>query len=167
MNKGQVFSTDMLIGMVLILLGIGFLGSLMEFNLYNTKQQYNINEFNQKTETAVLTLVNSPWSACYVDGVFLPYSISPAKLKTIGSAGIKQRLGLSDYNVNITIGSGFGTEVIIGDAPNGAQVGAIDLNIIVCHKSAGFGDLNKCMRNGTSCENDKTDYNILFVKVSK
>ncbi len=167
MNKGQIFATDLLIAMTLILLGIGFLGSMMEFNQYNSKQQYNTNEFTQKTEAGVLALVNSPWSSCYVDGTNLPYSINPSKLKTIGAEGIKQRIGLSDYNVNIMIGSGALTESIISEITDGKQVGVIDLNIIVCHTSAGFADLNKCMRNGTACENNKTDYNIIRIKVSK
>jgi len=169
MNKGQIFATDMLIGMILIILGIGFLGSMMEFNLYNTKQQYLINEFNQKTETAAITLVNSSWSACYVDGTYLPYSISPTKLSAIGATEIKKRIGLSDYNIYIAIGTNAAEEIVINEITNGKQVSAIDLNILVCHKAVGFLDLNNCMRDGigNTCNKDKADFNIVRIRVSK
>ena len=173
-NRGQLFASDFLIAMTIVILGFGIIASISEFNLYQNKEQTNYKELQEKAEAAAITLTNSTWSTCAFGTSEAAYSINTDKVGLIATAdALKKRLGIADYNVQITL-----TEHIIKTdispanfpktAINSKNIVAIDLNVMWCKNGAKFSDINACM---TQQLFDCTDQNIgkgtLSIKVGK
>ena len=149
MNKGQIFSTDFLFAMVLIILGLGVLTSLMEFNQYNIKQKAEYNLIKEKTEAAIIALTNNPDYECDINGIILPYSIDTNKILGATPQEIKQKIGLNDYNIQLTF-----TETLQEELINSKTIISIDLNILACDSSTTFSDLTECMKNANCAKNN-------------
>ena len=145
MNKGQIFSTDFLIAMVLIILGLGVITSVLEFNQYNIKQKAEYDLIKEKTQSAMIALTNNPSLECDINGILLPYSINTNKFSETPLPELKDKLGLRDYNIQVTF-----TEVLSEDQINSKTIISLDLNILACDNTAGFSDLNNCMKT-TDC----------------
>lgn len=170
--KGQLFATDFLIAMSIIILGFGMLGALSEFDMYQNKEASNYNELQEKAETAAITLANAGWANCAVGDVNLAYSINIKSDQTLSSDDIKNLLGLKGYAANITVGgNSYGN---VTDPTAGLQnVAVVDLNVLTCQtNNIPFADFKDCLNSGVNGPNCKTGPNkvnkqVLHVEVGK
>ncbi len=168
MHKGQIFSTDFLFGMILVILGVGLLLASFEINSYNTKENALRSIMKEKVETAALVLVNNIDFDCNYGGTEIAYSINTDKLnlETTNLIKLKEKLGLSDYNVNISLSTPFVayvTEIL----PNDNIIG-IDLNVLTCTNAIKYADINKCISTSiSSCQSTAIQLKKLSIKVAK
>jgi len=163
MNRGQIFSIDFLIAMILMIFFLGLILSLGELQGYERKEERIRYELESKTESALISLVNSPDYACKLDtNSYLAYSFDYSKINLISQDDLKKSLGLIDYNLSLILNGHI--DVNHNDAHNGTNVYAIDLNVLYCDSEVNFSDLNSCM-NGT-CSPTLSNQ-ILKLKVSK
>jgi len=159
MNKGQIFSTDLLFGMVIIIFGFGLMLALTETSSFDAKHARIEKQLQEKTEVALLLLTSSPIGQCDLN-VKLPYSINTEKLTSLGSVALKKALLLEDNNVSISLSGG---TTLINETPNTANIISIDLNVFVCDNSTKFSDLNTCLSSTIPCNNLQT----LTIKVGQ
>jgi len=163
MNKGQIFSIDFLIAMILMIFFLGLLLSLGELQGYERKEARIRYEIASKTEAAIISLVNSPQYACEMDtNSYLAYSLDISKINTMSNDELKKSLGLLDYNLSLLLDN----LILSGhdDPLNGKNIYAVDLDILYCNGNISFSDLNMCM-NGTC--GTVIEKHTLKVKVSK
>jgi hypothetical protein len=164
MNRGQIFSMDLLASMIIIILGLGLLTSIGEINFYNTKQKQGFESLKQKTETALIILTNSTKFDCNIEGIELAYSIDENKINLLSEAEIKKELGLKDYNAQIYTQ----TRTIINDAMGFDNIASIDINIAYCKNTPIFEDINNCMRSEDgACYDTKLLLKTLTLRVGK
>jgi len=164
-NKGQVFTTDFLLAMTVLILGFGLVGAISEFNMYQNKERTNFAELQEKAQLTAITLANSTWADCNFGTTEVAYSINTDKLAALPapqSTELKKRLGISDYNAMIIIG---GTQVVSDDISGSGNIASIDLNVMVCNNTATFADLNSSM-NGVFT-GTKIRQSLLAVRVGK
>ncbi|MFA5931215.1 MAG: hypothetical protein WC821_02805 [archaeon] len=151
MHKGQIFSTDFLFAMALIIMGFGVLASVGEFNLYNTKQKTEFSLLKERAETGIITFANSPKTSCDFNGTSLAYSINTAKIAGITSADRKKLIALQDGNVTLSLTTTSTTQYLT-DSVNYENLISFDVNVLVCDKNINYYDLNLCMTTA-SCPN--------------
>jgi len=167
MHKGQIFSTDLLFAMVIIVLCLGTIVSAYEFNLYNQKQHTIQKDLKEKTETAIIILTNSV-ANCQINDfngrtMSLAYSINTNKLTTLAAnpKTLKEALAIQDLNLQIKLST---SGTILNEVINAQNIVGIDLSVMTCNSSATMSDLNACMTLGT-CNNIKKE--TLSLKVKK
>jgi len=163
MNKGQIFSLDFIIAMILMVFFLGLLLSLGELQGYERKEKRILYELESKTEAALISLVNSPQFSCKLDtNSFLAYSFDIKKIDLITNEDLKNSIGLLDYNLSLFLD---GTQVTgHEDIHSGKNIYAIDVNILYCNGEVSFTELNNCMSG--SC-GDTINKQTLKLKVSK
>lgn len=147
MHKGQVFSVDMLFGIILLIFGIGILIGAAEINFYNYRETLEQKEILQKAIIGAQIFSNSEELDCYFSDMHLPYSINREKLVLMDIEGIKQKTNLTDYKIQISINE----EVIFSDTDSTTDLIAIDLNILTCNNYADFNMLKACMTKNERC----------------
>ena len=156
-TKGQLFATDFLIAMVIIIIGFGTLAAALEFNMYQNKGTTNYNILTEKSEAAAITLANATWADCNFDTARVAYSINTDKIDpligALTEAEVKKRLGLFDTNTYILITYPDSTiKNIVTDSLFGEKnISTMDLNILTCNNSATFADMNGCMTGAAAC----------------
>ena len=165
MSKGQLFSTDLLFGVVLLIFGLGILIGAAEMNMYNQKQELTQNELINKTILAAQIITNSNEWDCNFDTTHAAYSINKNKFyePNFTIENIKQKTNLVDYNIRIVIGE----EVIYNEIQNQKNVIAYDLNILTCNNSTTFNMLKYCMNTGANCYNNDIKKEVLSLMVAK
>lgn len=171
MHKGQIFSTDFLFAMILIILGFGVLTSLGEFNLYNTKQKAEFSLLKEKTQTGIITLANSPNLTCDANTISLAYSIDINKLSELtktNSKNLKNIIALPDNNITLSITSALsGTpQYYVNEETNYENIVLIDVNVLLCNKDLNYYDLNVCMTT-TNCVRPSLWKGTLTLKVGE
>jgi len=143
MNKGQIFSIDFIIAMILMIFFLGSLLSLGELQNYERKERRIIYELESKTEAALITLTNSPSYSCKLDtNSFLAYSFDLNKIKNINHDDLKKSVGLNDYNLSLLLDHSFVLNHV--DEHNGLNIYSIDINILFCDGDISYQDINKC-----------------------
>jgi len=178
MRKGQMFSMDFLIATVIVIMAFGLLTASAEINFYNKKQAQLYEVMKQKAQSAAIALVNSPDYDCNIGGLELAYSIDFNKVSKITESDFKNRLGLRDYNANISFtdlkaGTGLPlNQKIINDSiTDSNNIVSIDLNIAGCGKfpRAAYSDLNECIRSvaGSYCSSNNLKMYKMTVKVAR
>lgn len=169
---------DFLIAAVVVIMAFGILTAAAEVNFYNKKQAQLYEVMKQKAQSAAIALVNSPDYDCNIGGLELAYSIDLNKAAKISESDFKNRLGLTDYNANISfIDLKLGTTIpinqkIINDQiTDSNNIVAIDLNIAGCitYPRPTYSDINECTRTaqGTYCASNTLKLYKLTVKVAK
>ena len=170
MDKGQIFSTDLLFGMAIILFGFGLMLMLSETSMYDSKHAMNEKQLQEKTQLALLLLTSSSIGQCDLNGTSIPYSINKSKFATITPTtqiALKKLLLLEDKNVQIELSDGTAP---IMDPIGTANIITMDINILVCNNSTKFSDLNNCLSATTSCNNlvtQKIQLQQLRIKVGQ
>jgi len=144
MSKGQIFSIDFLIAMVLMVFFLGFLMNLGDLQSYEKKEAGIISELSDRGDAAAITLTNSIEFACKTDtNTFLAYSFDIKKVNIIVLEDLKERIGLFDYNVSLALD---GTALPDKDNPHdGKQIYSIDLSVLTCDGNINFKDINACI----------------------
>ncbi|MFA6064760.1 MAG: hypothetical protein WCW44_00635 [archaeon] len=164
MHKGQIFSTDLLFGMVIIIFGFGLMLTLAETSMYDSKHTINEKQLQQKTELALLLLTSSPIGQCDLNGTLLPYSVNKDKIFSMNSKTLKQALLLSDYNVQLTFSDG---NKPIFEQTNTSNIISIDVNALICTNKTTFKDLNSCLSSITPCNTSKIGMQTITLKVGR
>ena len=163
MNKGQFFSIDFLIAMVLMISFLGGVLSLGELQSYEKKENGIISELYDRSDAAAITLTNSPEFACKTDtNTFLAFSFDIAKINSMTSVELKEKIGLVDYNVSLTLDTvAIDPKIELHD---GKQIHAIDLIVLTCDGEVNFQDINACINTTCTGGIEKT---TLHLRVSK
>jgi len=158
MAKGQIFSTDLLFGMVILIFGFGLMLALAETSMYDAKHTKNERQLQEKTELALLLLTSSPIGQCDLNGTKIPYSINKDKFTIINATTqkqLKKALLLEDNNVNLSFTGTASTTTLISELVRNANIISIDANIVVCTNTTTFYDLNNCLSAVSPCTNPK------------
>jgi len=170
MYKGQIFSTDLLFAMILMILCLGTIISAYEFNLYNQKQDTLQKELKERTETAIIALTNSV-ANCQIEDpsgkfISLAYSININKITTLALNPkiLKETLAIQDTNLQIKLST---SGNILAEGINTQNIVAIDINVITCNSSATMKDLNDCMTSPSPCNNPNIKMQTLSLKVGQ
>lgn len=164
--NGQLFATDFLIAMIIVILGFGIMAAQLELNIYQNKEKTNDNALSERTETAAIALANSEWSACDINGTKLAYSINKDKIALLSENTVKERIGLTDYNAQITL-VGKSPRNIMTEPITNQNIYAIDIDVLTCTKDANFADLNFCMNSLSVCDTPNIWMSTLKIKVGK
>lgn len=159
-DKAQIFTVDVIISIILVILAMGVVSAVAEFNFYNSKQQLLYDSLKQKAETAAIVLANSDWSTCSIGNTNLAYSVNFYKINSVGhEMDIKKKLGLQDYNVQIKIG---GWE-ILSDSMTSQNVVSVDLNVFYCNQLPPADSILNCLNNAR-CSDNKQKLSITVGK---
>ena len=163
MNKGQLFSIDFVIAMILMIFFLGSLLSLGELQSYERKERRITYELESKTETALITLTNSPNYSCKLDtNSFLAYSFDLNKIKNITHDDLKKSIGLKDYNLSLLLNNSLVQNHV--DDHAGLNIYSIDVEVLFCDGNISYQDINNCQFGACSHGVEKK---ILSVGVSK
>jgi len=163
MNKGQIFSIDFLIAMILMIFFLGLLLSLGEIGSYERKEQRIRYELESKTQAALIALTNSPQYNCKLDtGSYLAYSFDSSKFNGITNDDLKKYVGLDDYNLSLFLD---GVKVTNHNEDHiSKNIYSVDVKVLFCTGDINYTDIQNCMDG--SCTND-IENKILSVMVSK
>jgi cell division protein FtsI/penicillin-binding protein 2 len=153
-NKAQIFSTDFLLAMIIILLGFGLIANLSELNQYNTKNQANMQTLKEKAETAAIIFTNSNEYDCNYGTTKLAYSINMTKLTAISAVPeeLNKKLALQEYKLLIEID----TIPVVGSVDNflgPKNIEVIDMNVLICDELTKFSDITKILRGEAGITN--------------
>jgi len=166
MNKGQIFSTDFLFAMIMIILGFGILAGIAETNQYNLKEKTLMENIKNKAQTAALTIANSSFADCNLNDTNLAYSINTKKISALTEKEIKQKLGLQDYNAQITL-KGTPDRNILANVMNTNNIYITTVKVLVCNETTLPTDILECAKNPGACNSAKAEKRTLEVKVGK
>ncbi len=167
MNRGQIFSIDLLFGVIILLLGIGILLGAVEINTYNQKQQIAQENINQKTILAAQVITNSTEWDCNFDQFHAAYSINRDKFgnETLGNtlAKLKEKTTLMDYNIKLILG----TDIIYDEISNSNNIVVFDLNVLTCKNTTDFNMLKNCVITSSICYDQNIKKETLRLMVAK
>ncbi|MDD3159408.1 MAG: hypothetical protein PHQ98_00395 [Candidatus ainarchaeum sp.] len=135
-KKGQIFSIDFIISMIVVIFMIGLVFYIANLNSFSQNEKINKDLFYSRTESSLILLVNSPKYGCYIGDKLLPFSINSSKLTTsIQSTDLSKHLGLSDYDFKIVYAKS-DQNIIVGtagyDLSSSKSKIILDLNVVLC-----------------------------------
>lgn len=143
MNKGQIFSIDFIIAMILMLVFLGGLMSIGEVQSYEKKEAQIRNNLKTKTEAALIVLTNSQEYGCTLDtGETLAYSLDSTKITSVPHIKLKEDLGLVDYNLSLLIDGV--VDPNHSENSSSPNIYAAEINILYCGKGITYSDINSC-----------------------
>lgn len=150
MNKGQIFSIDLLFAVILLIFAIGILISAAEINSYNQKQELEHKEITQKTILGAQVITNSTEWDCNFDGAHAAYSLNIDKFLSNENniEKIKQKANLLDFNIRINFGE---LAPVYDEIITTENTIVYELNILTCTNSTDFNMLKKCMTTNETC----------------
>lgn len=165
MNKGQLFSIDLLFGVILLLFGVGVLIGAAEMNMYNQKEQIIHNELVEKTILGAQVITNAQEWDCNFDNTHAAYSLNTDKFFDAANTieKIKQKTNLVDYNIRITLGE----TIAYDDVMTPKNAIAYDLNILTCTNDTNFSMLKNCMTTNSDCYTEFIKKETLRLMVTK
>jgi hypothetical protein len=163
MNKGQIFSIDMLFGMIVLILGVGVLLGAAEINFYNFSQQIRHDELVQKTITGAQVITNSKYFGCKFGEANTAYSINYDTIRSITLEQLKEKANLLDYNIRLTVSG----EVLFDDIENSKNLVGVDLDILHCTNYATFNGLKECLTSNPTCGNGDVKKTTFRLEVAK
>lgn len=139
-KKGQIFSLDFLLSMIIVILIIGTIINTTEIKTYNTKKNIENQQIEENLDLAIKTILTTPKFNCDTNGQILKYTLDINKIKNLKTE-IKNVLGLNKYYTQIIIGA---EEIIFEDTPNTTLIKEIIIQ--TCENSENFKlmDLNNC-----------------------
>jgi len=171
MNKGQIFSIDFIIAMILVVLSIGIIFSAGQTKMFEIKEENTKQIMMEKTESALIKLLGDPTIECTIDtNLTLPFSIDKTKLGAKTSTPAKQTLfkeemALQGYNVVLERMGESSAE--INDTLSGENTFAVEADVMVCEGAPAYADLNACLVGNTSLCGEKLTKQKLILKVNK
>ena len=166
MNKGQIFSIDMLFAIILLIFSIGIIIGSAEINTYNQKQQINQNNLITKTIIGAEVITNSNEWKCDLNNTHLPYSINMNKFNTTNFPleKIKEKANLTTYNIRISINN----EIIYNEnIEENKDLIVHELEILTCTNQTTFNELKECIDKNENCPNELISKKIFKLEVAK
>ncbi len=106
-NKGQVFSVDFVVAVIIVIIFFGLVVNSFEIRSYNTREEISRTALSQKADAGFVALTNGAYS-CEVEvnsthSIPLAYSLDLNKIDGPAPSGIKNYLGLSDKKMSLKI----------------------------------------------------------------
>ncbi|MFA7133773.1 MAG: hypothetical protein WC122_02230 [archaeon] len=165
MNKGQIFSIDLLFAIVLIIFAIGVLIGSAEINNYNQKQQIIKNNLITKTIIGAEVLTNSSEWNCDLNNTHPAYSINTDlfNLNNFTLNEIKTKANLIDYNIRISLND----EILYEDIEENKDAIIHELDILSCTNQTTFNELKECIDKNENCPNELINKKIFKLEVAK
>ncbi len=169
MNKGQIFSIDLLFASIIAILLIGVLINVIEIKNYEQKDSILQTDFDLSSEAALNVLLNGKYS-CEFNNINISNSIDRGKLHNSTIEELSKELGLIDKNFEIwTIdtlsNSPIKSKGIIGENANVYEIDFLDCEFIGETDTRIFENLNNLIKTNTTQE--IAQKNTLLFKVSK
>lgn len=163
MRKGQAFSIDFVISIVIVVLIVSTVLVAVEKRNFDERERFEKNQLEQKISSATFALVTSDYS-CEAENSKIFYSID--KQKVLAEGSLKEKLGLQNYTTQIRLEGASGTQ-IINEEITTSNIYSIELNIMVCENSAGilFTDTLDCIEG--ICYPNKLKKEKLVITVGK
>ncbi|NMA44421.1 MAG: hypothetical protein GX950_01240 [Candidatus Diapherotrites archaeon] len=163
-QKGQIFSTDFLIAMIIIILIIGVIISAIELRNFEHKEKISKNIMEQKTNLAFNTLITNKEINCNINELQLINTIDLNKLQN--KKNLKEMIGLDEYEIQIKIGSQTIGQLTNNDINNKL---VIKTKIMSCENSSNLSgiDLNNCRTEGKNCFSEYLSENEIEFVVAK
>lgn len=156
-NKGQIFSVDLIISLIIMIVFLGAIIGITESKAYAEKEKAIYNNLLNKTDAGFVSLTNSFYS-CDSNGLNLAFSIDKEKINGASETSLKQQMGLLDFNTYLEVDS----TIIIDNSITGDFIVSMDKNILVCENGINRTDIINCI-NG-SCVTEKKR---VILRVSK
>ncbi|MFA5763769.1 MAG: hypothetical protein WC915_03065 [archaeon] len=152
MNKGQIFSIDFILAMILVVLFIGTILTFSETQLYSQKENILTTKLIKQTDAGLVALLNGKYSCQLESGINLANSLDMTTINAADESALKKYLGLSDKDVTLKIDGSF---LKLNNTPTGDKTIILDQNILTCNGQVLISDLNNCLRsnNCTLTEN--------------
>lgn len=147
-HRGQIFSIDFLLSIILVVLFFGLIIISGEIKTNNTKESIDFDILKNKIDTASILLTNGKYS-CESENFILANSLDLNKL--IDKNELKTYLGLIDKNINLKIDN---TSTILNDNLTKEKIINIEKNVLICNGLILFADLNNCL-SGINCNLEK------------
>jgi hypothetical protein len=144
-NKGQIFSIDLILAMVVVIIFIGAIISISEIRTNQVKNEQDNSIFNNKTQTAFSILLNGKYSCKTSNGTLLTGSLDRSSFSSYTKEQVKNYLGLSEENVLILFD---GVNSQVNDSIMGDNF-SFEENVLLCDGEINYSDLNDCMGGGT------------------
>ena len=147
MNKGQIFSIDFILAIVLVILFMGTIITFSETQLYSEKENILTTKLMKQTDAGLVVLLNGKYSCKLESGINLANSLNISLIATANKDPLKKYLGLNDNNVSLKID---GTPLNLDEVSTKNTIIILDQNILVCTSQVLISDLNNCLR-GSNC----------------
>jgi hypothetical protein len=149
MERGQIFSLDFILAVVLLVLFLGTIINATNMQQYTSKVELLDQELNSSIETAAITLLNGKYSCEYAN-TKLASSIDLVLLTSASATEVKSYLGLEDKLIFLEID---GTP-IFDETTGSEQMYVFDFNVLTCDSPIDIQTLVFCSM--VSCDLDKT-----------
>lgn len=159
--KGQIFSLDFLMSMILVILIIGMIIQTSELNNYNTKEYIEKKNMEDSLNSSLMILLANTQYNCELNGTTLKNTIDKRKL--LQKTNIKEEIGLLNYDLELIVNNKNYTPQLI-DKKN---IFAIETEIMTCEKSTDYinMDLTNCLNN--DCFKNFLTKEKIILKVGK
>ncbi|MBT4192514.1 MAG: hypothetical protein HOE11_04355 [Candidatus Diapherotrites archaeon] len=148
MEKGQIFSLDFILAVVLLILFLGTIINAANIQQYNSKAELLDEEFTSSIETAAITLLNGNYSCEYAN-TKLASSIDLTLLTPASATALKSYLGLEDKLIFLEID---GT-TILDETAGSEQIYVFDFEVLTCNAPL---DLSQIILCTSTCDLKKT-----------
>ncbi len=151
MNKGQIFSIDFLISIILLVLFLGLIINAIEIKTNQTKETFLQEKIITESKVAFDVLTNGKYACKLDNGNILGSSLNENLLNSDLKENVKEYLAISDKKVNLKV---FDNPTILNDNLIGETIINIEREILVCENVINFADLNNCLK-GENCALEK------------
>ncbi|MDD3083963.1 MAG: hypothetical protein PHP82_02995 [Candidatus ainarchaeum sp.] len=160
MNKGQIFSLDFLLAMIIVIIFFGTIINSFETKTYLLKENINYDSLIQKSNSAFIALTNGKYVCKTNVNNNLPFTINKNLLPE-QIFELKEYLGLQDKNILLILDE----EILFEDKllEKNEKIIVIEKDIVICDNEIDFVEFEKCL-NGNPCEFEKKK---IVLKVSE
>jgi hypothetical protein len=156
-HKGQIFSIDFILAMLLAVLFLGMIVNLNESKLYSQKEDILTIKLTNQTDAGLVALLNGKYS-CKLQNtqINLANSLNLKTLNNTTKTRIKKDLGLNDRNVSLTVNN---ISTSLDDTNFSNAIIILDQNILICTDFISIEQLNNCINN-ISCDLNEATLNF-------
>jgi hypothetical protein len=156
-HKGQIFSIDFILAMLLAVLFLGMIVNLNESKLYSQKEDILTIKLTNQTDAGLVALLNGKYS-CKLQHtqINLANSLNLTTLNDTTKTHIKKDLGLNDRNVSLTVNN---ISTSLDDTNFSNAIIILDQNILICTDFISIEQLNNCINN-ISCDLNEATLNF-------
>ncbi|MDD4250646.1 MAG: hypothetical protein PHX27_00460 [Candidatus ainarchaeum sp.] len=157
MIKGQIFSIDFLLAMVLCITFFGLLLNTFEIKNNTNNETIQFDTLSQKANSSFIALTNNKY-ACKLGDTTLAFTLNETMLTDINQ--LKKDIGLINNKIKLTIGN----EVKFNEInSNQQEIIVIENEIFTCTEEITFNDLNNCLA-GNACRYPKKNIKLMVSK---
>jgi len=157
MNKGQIFSIDFIIAMILVIVFIGVLITSVETKHYSEKENINFELDLARATTGLRLLTNGQYSCKTTDtNLTLPFSLNKTLFDNASKDEVKKYLSLNDTNINISIND---TSTNVNDTYAQDFIN-LELEILTCNNTLDLNDMINSLNNNYSLSKEKINLRV-------